>query len=278
MDLLFDEDPKWVKWRRIEPKVIGYGSIARVELIRERHPETFSQYDNGTWENQRFQKDLLTLKAVLPTPNCKHRIAQLVDSCTKMRQTERATIDSIYPQIVHLNLEYQKFPFFPLICEKQKQLLRPIGFDNRLTKAVESPQSDIYQIGLVLWEIVERRTVYEDYGETEMNLDRFLFDCRKNSVKLNSPDSLHPIREIIETCTKIDCKERSSALTHHKLDYGRFEMDPLIRETQERLIRPIGFDGTENEVNVDNREGVDVNSSFLPPGIFISGASTLNEY
>ncbi|CAJ0922453.1 unnamed protein product, partial [Mesorhabditis belari] len=129
-------------------------------------------------------------------------------------------------------------------------------------------KSDIYSMGLVLWELIERRQVFSNYGKEDV------YSINPNAtqlIDLESFDCTHEIRQVVERCTAFDMNKRPYARELKALlpkkETITLKMKPEEDEKETRLIRPIGFDGTKNRVYIEG-------SGYLtPPHIHTSSTS-----
>ncbi|CAJ0950130.1 unnamed protein product, partial [Mesorhabditis belari] len=111
-------------------------------------------------------------------------------------------------------------------------------------------------MGLVCWEIIERRTVFSKYGLHDFNQFALFNDLSHDRFTLPQVDCVHPIREIIASCTNFYHEKRPDARSVYKKvceynsTYKDFEFTPCFGPGT-ALLRPIGFDGTNMEVAVE---------------------------
>ncbi|CAJ0961519.1 unnamed protein product, partial [Mesorhabditis belari] len=124
-------------------------------------------------------------------------------------------------------------------------------------KKVDSHKNDVYALGLVLWEIVERRTVFVEFDQDE-DFDRDEFVVRLtigNTKKLEAPHCQQELQDAIASCTLFDYNEREVAsvilakltqIEAKNLFISELPFMP-IEETLERIIHPIDFDGRMNK-------------------------------
>ncbi|CAJ0960449.1 unnamed protein product, partial [Mesorhabditis belari] len=116
-----------------------------------------------------------------------------------------------------------------------------------------SHRNDVYALGLVLWEIVERRMVFWEYGSRgSFNPYNFLADIIQKKLKrLSTPNCQREIRELIKRCTNFDRSSRPMAVEVLE-EIRRIEqsdsfissllLKPLEKNEQQKVLRPIGFD------------------------------------
>ncbi|CAJ0916147.1 unnamed protein product, partial [Mesorhabditis belari] len=127
---------------------------------------------------------------------------------------------------------------------------------NNLSKA--SHRNDVYSMGLVLWEIIERSTVFMEYGK-KFERDRFITDIALLKLtELIAPESPQPIQEIVKKCTVFNYRKRPLAKEIveqlKQLDESGF-FPTMIEEDEQtsELIRPIGFNGGGERVPVSKK-------------------------
>ncbi|CAJ0921877.1 unnamed protein product, partial [Mesorhabditis belari] len=72
------------------------------------------------------------------------------------------------------------------------------------TKSWFTHQSDVYSIGLVLWEISEREVVYAKYGVSQFDHFTFFSDFQLGNVQLPSPHCDETLKQMILDCTVFD--------------------------------------------------------------------------
>ncbi|CAJ0916141.1 unnamed protein product, partial [Mesorhabditis belari] len=67
----------------------------------------------------------------------------------------------------------------------------------------DSHRNDVYSLGLVVWEIIERRTIFLKYGpEGAFNRDMLVLDIGlKRVTEIESPECQSEIQKIISRCT-----------------------------------------------------------------------------
>ncbi|CAJ0962710.1 unnamed protein product, partial [Mesorhabditis belari] len=106
-------------------------------------------------------------------------------------------------------------------------------------------KSDLYAVGLILWEIIERRRVFSNLSAAE---------SREDTAEISAPNCQHPIREIIINCAQRDYEKRPNPqdvyreIQRHNRMYTRDNAYPVDDIEQRTLLHPIGFDGTENRI------------------------------
>ncbi|CAJ0927922.1 unnamed protein product, partial [Mesorhabditis belari] len=126
-------------------------------------------------------------------------------------------------------------------------------------------RNDVYSLGLVLWELIERRQVYSNYEKVDgYNGKMFNESLFYSFIQANKQFDLEPIncieelKVIFENATKFLALERSDAMeTRDQL--AQLEKESWVNEfieapredNEERdLVKPKGFDGTRHRVLV----------------------------
>ncbi|CAJ0916276.1 unnamed protein product, partial [Mesorhabditis belari] len=76
-----------------------------------------------------------------------------------------------------------------------------------------SKRNDVYGAGLVLWEMVERRVVFDEYTrDKSFDANNFYIDIfTKKLTALEPPDCFDELKELIGITTNFDQKQRPSA-------------------------------------------------------------------
>ncbi|CAJ0947376.1 unnamed protein product, partial [Mesorhabditis belari] len=129
-------------------------------------------------------------------------------------------------------------------------------------------KSDLYAVGLVLWEIVERKLVFLKHHPDF-----------PNQSSLDSPNCEEALANAIMRCTHFDSEQRPVAIDvlnsieNLKPSYTSLPFKPIQRDEQERIIRPIGFDKTNDEIPLE--EEVTESSDLVVPSL---GMEPLNNY
>ncbi|CAJ0945082.1 unnamed protein product, partial [Mesorhabditis belari] len=134
------------------------------------------------------------------------------------------------------------------------------GKQTEMNTLKNSHRNDVYGLGLVLWEIIERRTVFTEYGtKGSFNRDGFISDIiHKKLNKLSAPRCQLEIQQLVEWCTNFDRFSRPMANEVHialkAIDLNLFDwlsLLPITEIDQRKLFRPIGFDGTDDRIAND---------------------------
>ncbi|CAJ0920331.1 unnamed protein product, partial [Mesorhabditis belari] len=121
--------------------------------------------------------------------------------------------------------------------------------------------TDLYSIGLVIWEIVERRLVHSDYSTSKIFKEYdFFYDLWHGKYSLEEIKCTdRKLKDLVIRCTNIhpgkrpnldECAQSIEWLIEQAKDDP---VEPLLVETQNVLIRPIGFDGTKQWVPAVDR-------------------------
>ncbi|CAJ0915771.1 unnamed protein product, partial [Mesorhabditis belari] len=125
----------------------------------------------------------------------------------------------------------------------------------------ESFKNQVYSIGLIIWEIIERRRVFEEYDrDGKFQVDQLHQDLKTGKFLLPWPKCESRLAVIVELCTRLNLDDRPGSSDAFDLPYSKISqhasnkkepqaLKMKIREDERCLIRPIGFDGTENEDN-----------------------------
>ncbi|CAJ0916132.1 unnamed protein product, partial [Mesorhabditis belari] len=110
---------------------------------------------------------------------------------------------------------------------------------NNLSKA--SHRNDVYSMGLVLWEIIERSTVFIEYGK-KFERDQFIIDISNGKLtELIQPESPRPIQEIVKKCTVFDSRKRPIAgeIVEQLKQLDERGFVPTMIEEDEQTISPL---------------------------------------
>ncbi|CAJ0947059.1 unnamed protein product, partial [Mesorhabditis belari] len=130
------------------------------------------------------------------------------------------------------------------------------------TNAQISARNDIYACGLVLWELIERKLVYLEYGsDGHFRRSDFDYDVHQGKLtKLTEPNcSFEPLKNLVVRTTVFNRAERPTADaasqeiisvpgSHPQLKM--LDLYPFFDENQKILLKPIGFDLTTKRVPV----------------------------
>ncbi|CAJ0926730.1 unnamed protein product, partial [Mesorhabditis belari] len=132
-----------------------------------------------------------------------------------------------------------------------------------------SHKNDVYSMGLVMWEMIERRRVWstiEQYRATNggFNLEVFSNDVKKKKLKNVQPPPLcgSEIKKIVEECTRFKQSSRPTASDVYQQLRALNEMAsphffaPKPVDNQSVCIRPIGFNDGIDKVAIDEHEGL----------------------
>ncbi|CAJ0949484.1 unnamed protein product, partial [Mesorhabditis belari] len=118
--------------------------------------------------------------------------------------------------------------------------------------------SDVYAVGLILWEIIERRRVYSEYGLNPFSQQSLFRDILDKKTVLSDPNCVQDgIKDFIRRSTSFYPNDRPrndeslSFWSNLREKYGIETFLPIIDPQQKSLIRPIGFDGTLNRVALE---------------------------
>ncbi|CAJ0928187.1 unnamed protein product, partial [Mesorhabditis belari] len=123
-----------------------------------------------------------------------------------------------------------------------------------------SPKSDLYAVGLILWEIVEREKVFREYTTDY----EFFMAMYLEVVKLGLPSCDVELRDIIMSCAEFDAQKRPSIqdlysrVVQLNERYHGGDIDPEIRKDETKLLRPFGGKG---DYPPDSREPRDSGNS-----------------
>ncbi|CAJ0947983.1 unnamed protein product, partial [Mesorhabditis belari] len=120
-------------------------------------------------------------------------------------------------------------------------------------------KSDLYAAGLVLWEILERKKIFYDYVEQEgFNHVRFFTDFKKGTLKFELPNCAHEIKSVVGSCIKFHFNDRPDVdrlyetVTEMNIKMKDFFKLPKIRDELTKRLKPIGYDGTNNELILED--------------------------
>ncbi|CAJ0940025.1 unnamed protein product, partial [Mesorhabditis belari] len=122
-----------------------------------------------------------------------------------------------------------------------------------------SPRNDVYALGLTVWELIERRVVFQEYISENGFLQWELF-CQiwtGEVIEIVSADCLDEIKRIVQSCVNFNRSERPTAervlelIQAFKKAKGITTFDqPRIEEHQQNIIRPIGFNDLEDNEEI----------------------------
>ncbi|CAJ0951261.1 unnamed protein product, partial [Mesorhabditis belari] len=76
----------------------------------------------------------------------------------------------------------------------------------------DSHRNDVYSLGLTMWEIIERRNVFSEYGNRCFDRNGFLDDIiLKRFKELSRPECQDKLGEIVQKCTNFNRSLRPNA-------------------------------------------------------------------
>ncbi|CAJ0924151.1 unnamed protein product, partial [Mesorhabditis belari] len=145
-----------------------------------------------------------------------------------------------------------------------------------MSRAVISNKNDIYAMGLVLWELIERKKSLLDYDTRRQSFDLVKFRHhvhRDQLLRIVAPNCGKEIQKIVMKCTEFRDEVRPSAKMVlqelkriNKGDRFLQGLDPLPKVVDElrHLIRPIGFNNQQNQVAIGEET---TGMAMLPPTI-----------
>ncbi|CAJ0951626.1 unnamed protein product, partial [Mesorhabditis belari] len=118
----------------------------------------------------------------------------------------------------------------------------------------DSHRNDVYSLGLVMWEIIERRTIFKKYEISGVfDRDLFLVDIiPRRLTEIESPECQTEIQKIISSCTNFQRIRRPAASgvldflkqTQQANEFiSSLPFMPTEDKNQKELMKPIGFDG-----------------------------------
>ncbi|CAJ0916126.1 unnamed protein product, partial [Mesorhabditis belari] len=203
---------------------------------------------------------------------------QLFDAIDHMYQNHKMVHRDIKPDNIFVTNEYQlKIGDFGLVkvvgdgtvtgtfIGTQRYMSPPEMKEDRVQRDVyeqikeadvsNSHRNDIYSLGLVMWEIIERRTIFTNYEMPGgFDRDQLLFDIAlKRVTEIESPECQSEIQKTILRCTNFQRIHRppaSEVLDSLKQTQKANEFIsslpfmPTEDENQKKLMKPIGFDDT----------------------------------
>ncbi|CAJ0952158.1 unnamed protein product, partial [Mesorhabditis belari] len=80
------------------------------------------------------------------------------------------------------------------------------------TRPQDSHRNDVYSLGLTMWEIIERKNVFSEYGNLYFNRGYFLAAIiLKRFKELSRPECQDELGEIVEKCTNFNRSLRPNA-------------------------------------------------------------------
>ncbi|CAJ0914039.1 unnamed protein product, partial [Mesorhabditis belari] len=121
-----------------------------------------------------------------------------------------------------------------------------------------SHRNDVYAVGLVVWEMIERCKVWSEYNqEGVFDLGRFHRGViERKVVQLTPPKCAQvDVQRAVVACTRFNNNHRPTAAEMHQRFICWNKKDafcmslpflPKVDITEKRLIRPIGFNGQRN--------------------------------
>ncbi|CAJ0916164.1 unnamed protein product, partial [Mesorhabditis belari] len=180
------------------------------------------------------------LKGVLLDPNITYSMntvltwgIQLFDAIDHMYQKHKLVHRDIKPDNIFLTNEYQlKIGDFGLVkavgdetvagtCMGTPRYMSPPDMKDDGVRNVyeqmrdikDSHRNDVYSLGLVMWEIMERRTIFTNYERSGMfDRDQLLFDIAlKRLTEIEPPECQSEIQKIISRCTNFQRIHRPAA-------------------------------------------------------------------
>ncbi|CAJ0927918.1 unnamed protein product, partial [Mesorhabditis belari] len=129
--------------------------------------------------------------------------------------------------------------------------LKKFGFIHRdITpqNVLVSSASDVYAVGLIIWEMIERKLAYCEYDVLEQGYHTFFNDLCDGKCLLEPPNcSQAKIQELVLNCTAFHDEFRPEVeqslhfVRELSESYSAQNFQPIIDPEETRKIRPIGF-------------------------------------
>ncbi|CAJ0916112.1 unnamed protein product, partial [Mesorhabditis belari] len=230
---------------RCEQRYIGSGSFGEVyELIGHKPPAVIK----GPLKKTIFNPNVIySMKTVV------YWTKQLFDALTYIQDSGPCGVNSQYSS--------------PPVALGD----RTIGEQVKVN-STPSHLNDVYSLGLVLWEIIERRIVFEEYVRNgSFRRDRFVADVTRNKLtKLEPPSCQKDLQEIVKRCTNFDRNERPTSRTildelmhNEKLD-RLVDFSPKVDESNQKILKPIDHGATfDREFQKEYGQEVSQTSKYL---------------
>ncbi|CAJ0933736.1 unnamed protein product, partial [Mesorhabditis belari] len=134
-----------------------------------------------------------------------------------------------------------------------------------------SHKNDVYSLGLVLWEVIERRIVLSQYGIGSFQYETFIGEIyAKKITEIEEPHCPEELKRIIAGCISFEPSSRQRAydifskLGDITMKYEQGVLPNLsnnlvksglqlwIDENQKILVKPIGFDGSNDLIPISS--------------------------
>ncbi|CAJ0922579.1 unnamed protein product, partial [Mesorhabditis belari] len=175
-----------------------------------------------------------------------------------------------------------KFGIIMEFCEQGE--LKRLLHDSRIVytmRTVVTWSEQLFEavsLGLVLWEMIERRIVFADYGKEHFDRDHFVTDVlNEKPDMLSLPKCPSHFQKIIESCTNFNRRLRPMAAEvlyqiNKPIPFdNEFHFEPIIDEEQKRILRPIGFDESVERVPIEEEAASDLGFTLsVIHGVFAS--------
>ncbi|CAJ0917157.1 unnamed protein product, partial [Mesorhabditis belari] len=134
--------------------------------------------------------------------------------------------------------------------------------NTKMTDPLASHRNDVYSLGLILWETIERRLVFHEYnGDSGFDRDSLVHDIVTRKLKeLASPICQSSLQDLLKRCTNFVHSLRptaSDALSSLEIILtdssflSTLQLWPTIEQNQKTLVKPLGFDSTKDWIHVD---------------------------
>ncbi|CAJ0945208.1 unnamed protein product, partial [Mesorhabditis belari] len=108
--------------------------------------------------------------------------------------------------------------------------------------------SDLYAVGLIIWEIIERTRVYPQFAASPSGIGAFLLNMEKGEIRVPVPDCDEKLKGMVRSCTEINPTERipiqevyPKVVAANKT-ITKYDFTPMAKENQTILMKPKDVD------------------------------------
>ncbi|CAJ0953425.1 unnamed protein product, partial [Mesorhabditis belari] len=145
------------------------------------------------------------------------------------------------------------------------------GFIREITATYKS---DLYSVGLVLWEIVERRKIFEEYEDEKFKAFALFEDLRMGAFRLKFSYCDDEFKEVILRCTNFNPEMRPEVEQVHAQVVQMNESSPMesflpiIEPNQKHPLKPVPLQRNNQEIQSFHSENTEL--SITIPNISMS--------